>query len=127
MKKLFVSVPMKNRNQWDIQASMTKMKKIAEAFAGEEFELINSYIDDIPPENHNSAIWYLGKALEKLSAADVFIGLSDTQGWNGCRIENNVAHMYGLKCYAVETSLILAEHEKAAMPLAKSAVYDFNV
>ena len=71
MKKLFVSVPMKGRTEEEIRKSIAKMKKIAEAYEGEELELIDSYVEDNPPKDNNQAIWYLGKSLEKLSQADM--------------------------------------------------------
>ena len=40
MKKLFISVPMRNRTEYDIKASMEQMHKIAEAVFGEELEVI---------------------------------------------------------------------------------------
>ena len=77
MKKLFVSVPMKGRTEEEIKASIQKMKKIAEVYEGEELELIDSYIEDNPPQNKNQAVWYLGESIKKLAQADVFIGISD--------------------------------------------------
>lgn len=101
MKKLFVSVPMKGRTEEEIKASIQKMKKIAEVYEGEELELIDSYIEDNPPQNKNQAVWYLGESIKKLAQADVFIGISDAWDWNGCYIETEVAAMYGIKSYRV--------------------------
>ena len=75
MKKLFVSVPMKGRTEEEIKESIQKMKKIAEIYEGEELELIDSYIEDNPPKDSKEAILFLGKSLEKLAQADVFIGM----------------------------------------------------
>ena len=57
MKKLFVSVPMKGGTEKEIKASIQKMKKIAEAYEGEELELIDSYIEDDPPKNNLQPVW----------------------------------------------------------------------
>ena len=86
MKKLFVSVPTKGRTAEEIKASIQKMKKIAEIYEGEELELIDGYVEDNPPKNNSQAIWYLGKSLEKLSEADIFIGIEDDYDWSGCYI-----------------------------------------
>lgn len=43
MKKLFISVPMRNRTECAIKASMEQMHKIAEAVFGEELEVIPTY------------------------------------------------------------------------------------
>ena len=97
MKKLFVSVPMKGRTETEIKDSISKMKKVAEIYEGEELELIDSYIEDNPPQNTNQAIWYLGESLKKLSEADVFVGIEDHWEWNGCHIETETAGRYGIK------------------------------
>lgn len=67
MKKLFISVPMRNRTECAIKASMEQMHKIAEAVFGEELEVIPTYFEDDPPENTNMALWYLGESIKKLS------------------------------------------------------------
>lgn len=107
MKKLFVSVPMKGRTEEEIRKSIAKMKRIAEAYEGEELELIDSYIEDNPPENNNQAIWYLGESLKKLATADVFIGIYDAWDWNGCYIEQETAGRYGIKCYRVDAGIAI--------------------
>lgn len=112
MKKLFVSVPMKGRTEEEIRASIEKMKKIAEVYEGEELELIDSYIEDNPPQNNNQAIWYLGKSLEKLATADVFIGIDDVWEWNGCYVETEVAGRYGIKCYRVYAEIVIDNYRE---------------
>ena len=101
MKKLFVSVPMKGRTEEEIRASIAKLKKLAEVYEGEELELIDSYVEDKPPVNNHQSIWYLAKSLEKLSTADVFIGIDEDWYWNGCAIESETARRYGIKIYKV--------------------------
>lgn len=111
MKKLFVSVPMKDRSEEAIKASIVKMHKIAEAYEGEELELISSYFTETPPEGCNPALWYLGKSLKKLAEADIFIGVADTWFYNGCYIEDEAAQRYGLKYYHVDKSIIIGDDE----------------
>lgn len=96
MKKLFVSVPMKGRTEEEIKASIQKMKKIAEAYEGEELKLIDSYIEDNPPKDNNEAVWYLGESLKKLAQADVFIGIRESYDWSSCQIEGETAERYGI-------------------------------
>ena len=117
MKKLFVSVPMKGRTEEEIKASIQKMKKIAEIYEGEELELIDSYIEDNPPKDNNQAIWFIGKSLEKLATADVFIGISETWDWNGCYIEQEVAGRYGIKSYSVNSRFIIDNYDALVRPL----------
>lgn len=107
MKKLFVSVPMKGRTEEEIKASIQKMKKIAEVYEGEELELIDSYVEDDPPKNANQPVWYLGKSLEKLSEADIFIGIDDDFDWSGCYIERITAIKYDIKSYHVPAGCVM--------------------
>ena len=120
MKKLFVSVPMKCRTEEQIKASIQKMKKIAEIYEGEELELIDSYIEDNPPENNNQAIWYLGESLKKLSEADVFIGIEDTWNWNGCSIEDETARRYGIKTYRVKPQYVIDNYKSLVKSLERT-------
>ena len=112
MKKLFVSVPMKGRTVEEIKASIQKMKKIAEIYEGEELELIDSYVEDNPPKNNSQAIWYLGKSLEKLSEADIFIGIEDDYDWSSCYIERMTAHKYNIKSYHVPADRVINNYEE---------------
>lgn len=112
MKKLFVSVPTKGRTAEEIKASIQKMKKIAEIYEGEELELIDSYVEDNPPKNNSQAIWYLGKSLEKLSEADIFIGIEDDYDWGGCYIERMTAHRYNIKSYHVPADRVINNYEE---------------
>lgn len=111
MKKLFVSVPMKNRTEEAIKASIAKMKALAEAFEGEELELIDSYVEGNPPENGSQSIWYLGKSLELLSKADVFIGINNDWRYTGCMIERDTAQYYGIKSYHIDLYYIAPDRE----------------
>lgn len=112
MKKLFVSVPMKGRTEEEIKASIQKMKKIAEVYEGEELELIDSYVEGNPPKDNHQSVWYLGKSLEKLSEADIFIGIEGDYDWNGCYIERQVACRYSIKSYRVPGDLVISNHRE---------------
>ena len=113
MKKLFVSVPMKGRTGEEIRASIFKMYCIAETLEGHELELVDSFIfEDPATENKNIAIWYLSKSLEKLSTADVFIGIENSDQWPGCTIEKLTAETYGIKCHTVPVDDILFKFTK---------------
>lgn len=112
MKKLFVSVPMKGRTEEEIKASIQKMKKIAEVYEGEELELIDSYVEDNAPKNANPPVWYLGKSLEKLSEADIFIGIDDDYDWTGCYIERLTAIKYDIKLYHVQADCVINNYEE---------------
>lgn len=111
MKRIFVSVPMKGRTEVEIKVSIQKMKKIAEIYEGEELELIDSYIEDNPPDNCNQGIWYLAKSMERLSRADVFIGIDEVYDWRGCDIENKAALAYGIKSYTIPARYVIDNYD----------------
>ena len=106
MKKLFISCPMRGRKEEDIKKSMEKMHNIAEATLGEELEVIPSFIEHQPPENVQQAIWYLGESIKKLAEADVFICVSETWNWPGCRIEREFASNYGIPLIEIDVMYI---------------------
>lgn len=112
MKKLFVSVPMKGRTEEEIKASIQKMKKIAEVYEGEELELIDSHVEDDPPKNVHPPVWYLGKSLEKLSEADIFIGIEDDYNWSDCYIEGVTASRYDIKAYHVPADYVISNYRE---------------
>ena len=109
MKKLFVSVPMKKRTTEEILDSVEKMHKIAEAIVGEELELIDSFIPDNAPENSKQALWYLGKSLEKLAEADIFISVEDRYDFNGCYIEAIAAQRYNIQSLFVDARWVITD------------------
>lgn len=111
MKKLFVSVPMEGRTKDEINKSIQKMKQIAEIYEGEELELIDSYIEDNPPQNSNQDIWHLGESLNKLAQADVFIVVSQYWEWNNCSTETAVALRYGVKMYQVDPNGVIDNYK----------------
>lgn len=109
MKKLFVSVPMKGRTEQEIKETMEKMKKIAEIYEGEELEMIDTYINEVP-QNANQSIWCLGESIKMLSEADVFIGIDSDYDWNGCYIEGKVADRYNIKRYYVRAEDVIQNY-----------------
>lgn len=106
MKKLFVSVPMKGRTEENIKKSIAKMKKIAEAYEGEELELIDTWIPDEAPECKNRGLWYLGESIKRMADADVFIGMGSFVAYQGCMLEKSAAEAYRLKKYTVPIETI---------------------
>lgn len=108
MKKLFISCPMKGRTEENIKKSIDKMHKIAEIVFDQELEVIDTYIEDTPPENVNVPIWYLGKSIQMMAEADYFIGIDYypndliAKSYYGCDIERNVANSYKIPLYLID-------------------------
>lgn len=105
MKKLFASVPMKGRTEENIKKSIAKMKKIAEAYEGEELELIDTWIPDEAPECKNRGLWYLGESIKMMADADLFIGISYSN-YKGCNCEHSVALEYGIERIVIPLEIV---------------------
>ena len=58
---------MKGRSEEAIKFTFETMHKVAEIMFGEEFEVIQSYIEDNPPVGVNAVLWFFGKSAIKLS------------------------------------------------------------
>ena len=130
MKKIFLSLPMKNRSDEAIKATIEGMKRILKAYYPDE-ELV--FYDNfeagykIPQELIDGAahpqFLYLSRALFKIAACE-YIAYIDTEviwrineNYNGCKLEMVAADSYGLKSIKIsdETGEILLPdlYEKA--------------
>lgn len=92
--KIFISQLMRNKTDEEIIAERQKITDACKKEYG-DVEIIDSFFEGAPHDA--SPVWFLGKALEKLSEADA-VYFAD--GWNnarGCRIEHTVASEYGIK------------------------------
>ena len=109
-KKIFVSLPMRGKEQYEIVKDMERLFKLASAFLGEECELINS-LEPVKPEELQSddivdvAPLYLGASIKLLSQADLVIFDKDWTQAEGCRIEKQVCDTYRIK-HIVEPELL---------------------
>jgi hypothetical protein len=69
----------------------------AEAFFKEPCDVVDSYFTVDTPEgvfDDKKAIWYLGKALQKMATADVAVFGPRWWDSRGCRIEHNICQLY---------------------------------
>ena len=103
MKKLFISVPMKNRTKEEILESMDKLQTIAEVVIGEKLERIDTYIEEKPQfladgePSYYKKLMYLGESIKRMAQADVYVGVEYPPNFfAGCCVENQVAELYGL-------------------------------
>ena len=98
MKKVFISQPMRGLTDEEILEKRNEIKKDIKTKINEEVEFINSFMQDYPSNIHDIhvPVWYLGKSIQLLSQADmIYFG----EGWDkarGCRIEHEIAKVYGI-------------------------------
>lgn len=106
MKKLFISCPMKGRTEENIRDSIARMHKIAEAYFGQQLEVIPSYIPDQAPYVVNRRIWYLGESIKMMAEAEYYIGITYCDAFAGCCVENEVAQHYDIPRFFVDLSMM---------------------
>lgn len=94
MIKIFISQPMKDRTNQEIeQERKSIIEKVEKQF--EEIEVIDSFFKDAPHDV--KPLWFLGKSLELLSTADIAVFAKNWENARGCRIEHECAVQYGIK------------------------------
>lgn len=93
MTKLFISQPMKDKTDEEIEIERERIVEEVEKTYG-EVEVVDSFFKGVPHDAN--PLWYLGESIKKLSEADV---VAFGYGWEearGCNIEFLCATEYGL-------------------------------
>ena len=97
MKKLFVSLPMRDRTEEDIRCEQEMLRDIVEKEFDEEFELIETFEAGVePPSDVKNGCWYLGQSICKLALADLVIFSDSWKAAPGCLIEHMVCALYDI-------------------------------
>ena len=99
MTKIFISQPMKDRTNQEIEQERKEIIEKAEKHFG-EIEVIDSFFKDAPYDA--KPLWFLGKSLELLSDANVIVLGKGWEHTRGCRIEHECAIQYGIKIAYIE-------------------------
>ena len=99
MTKVFISQPMKDKTNQEIEQERKEIIEKAEKYFG-EIEVIDSLCKDAPHDA--KPLWFLGKSLELLSNADVIVLGKNWENARGCRIEHECAIQYGIKIAYIE-------------------------
>jgi hypothetical protein len=60
--------------------------------------IIDSVINEIPPNNTNHGLWYLGRSIMALANADTAIFAKGWENDRRCQIELECAKKYGILC-----------------------------
>lgn len=96
--KIFISQPMRNKTDAEIQAERAKAIDKCRAYAactGEKVYIIDSITEDAP--DCASPLWYLGESLRLLSGADAAFFVPGWSENRGCRIEHIACSEYGIR------------------------------
>lgn len=90
MKKLFVSLPSKDKTKEEILNRIIECKEEVEKILKEEVKIINPYIGKIP-DSANDGIWRISKYMEDMAFADVVYFDTDYDKDNICSVLFNAA------------------------------------
>ena len=99
MTKVFISQPMKDKTNQEIEQERKEIIEKAEKYFG-EIEVIDSFFKDAPHDA--KPLWFLGKSLELLSNADAIVLGKGSERSRGCRIEHECAVQYGISVIYIE-------------------------
>lgn len=93
--KVFISQPMRGKSNEEILLERKQMIERVNEVATEKPEVIDSFFENAPAEAN--PLWFLGKSIELLSAADVAVFAKGWEDARGCRIEHECCVQYGVK------------------------------
>lgn len=92
--KVMISQPMNGRNEEEIKK---ERQEIIQKFKNMHIDVINTLFREEPPENCNSALYYLGKSISAMKDIDAIYMCDNWFNARGCKVENQVAREYGIK------------------------------
>lgn len=100
MTRLFISQPMRDKTNEQIEAERNKAVETVKKTFGGEVEIIDSFFKDAPHDA--KPLWFLGKSFELLSSADVAYFCKDWEKYRGCKMEHTACIEYGIKTIEFE-------------------------
>ena len=96
--KIFISQPMMGKSDELIAAERKLIIERVKSMYGNDVEILDSLFNDYNTSNiKHPPVAFLGKSLEVLAQADVAFFSSGWKSARGCRIEYDVARLYGIK------------------------------
>lgn len=95
MKRVFISHPMSGLSDSKILKERQRIRSKVEKLLDEPIEIIDSFFERAP--RRTTPLWYLGKAIEKMSYADICYFAKNWEKNRGCIIEHICAKEYGYK------------------------------
>ena len=94
MKKVFVSIPMRDKERSEIISGQKKALSFLSEYLSEPLMLIETFIDD-----NASPLVCLGESIKRMSNADYVLFAEGWENARGCRVEHECANEYGLKIF----------------------------
>lgn len=94
MKRLFISQPMRGKNNEEIEVERYKATEVASKQLNENVEVIDSFFKDSPVLTN--PLLCLAKSIELLSTADAVYFADGWEQARGCRIKRLCAEEYSI-------------------------------
>jgi len=125
MKKLFISQPMRDKTNEEIEkVRQEAVREVQLLYPNEQIIVLDSFLKT-HCTNQNS-LWFLGKSIEVLSNADIAYFCKDWDNYRGCRMEHKACKNYDIECIYDITTLVRtiseSETHKAQVALLKAYV-----
>ena len=94
MKKLFISQPMKDKTNDEIERERERAIREATEYIGEPVEIIDSFFKDAPHDA--KPLWFMAESIRLMADADLVYFAKGWKDARGCRIERECAVQYGV-------------------------------
>ena len=94
--KVFISQPMVDKTDDEIQLERDMAVACLEKMFTEPIEIIDSFFKEAPPDA--TPLWYLGESIKLLGNADIAYFCKAWERYRGCTIEHECAVRYGIQC-----------------------------
>ena len=106
--KIFISQPMMGKSDELISAERKLIIERVKSMYGNDVEILDSLFNDYNTSDiKRPPVAFLGKSLEVLAQADVAFFSSGWKSARGCRIEYDVARLYGIRVTGDESCSVL--------------------
>ena len=100
MKKVFVSMPMRDKGKEEIVKERERLLALAADTLGEPVELVESYLG----QGDYSPLECLGESLKRMAEADFVVFGRGWEEARGCRIEHTCATEYEVNILDIDPS-----------------------
>lgn len=97
LKKVFISQPMRDKTDEEILKERKRLKEfLTQKLKDNSFEFLNSFFPnlEIPNDVKHPKIYYLSKAIEMLSKADILLMAEGWERYHGCIFERDIFRTY---------------------------------
>lgn len=96
MINVFISQPMRDKTNEQIETERENIiKLVSDEYPNDNIMVLDSFFVNAPHEA--KPLWFLGRSITILSAADVAVFAPGWDKYRGCKIEHECAKSYGIK------------------------------